>query len=105
LDAARIFWKNALDTDPRPALKGVPAYFKKKKPFNFNMFHVLSHIHGCVDSGDNSPRLKEEWTFRLSTSVEKSVDNFGNALEAGFSAAVENRWPDSNKLTGGMACG
>jgi len=58
-----------------------------------------------VDSGDNSSRLKEEWMFRLSTGVEKPVDNFEIALEAGFAAPAENRWPDSNKLTGWMDCG
>ena len=97
--------KKVLDTDMRPALKGVPGYSMYRKPFIFNMFHIFSHIHTRVDSGDNSPRLKEEWTFRLSTYVDKPVDNFGIALEAGFSAPVQNRWPDSNKLTGWMDCG
>jgi hypothetical protein len=69
------------------------------------MFQIISHIHTRVDSGDNSARLKEEWTFRLSTRVEKAVDNFWKALEAGFSASLQNRWPDSNKLTGWMDCG
>jgi hypothetical protein len=69
------------------------------------MFHRLLPIHMRVDSGDNSSRLKEEWMFRLSTGVEKPVDNFEIALEAGFAAPAENRWPDSNKLTGWMDCG
>jgi hypothetical protein len=104
-DAADIFLKKTLDTDMTPALKGVPGSFQNKKPFIFNMFHTFSRIHTHVDSGDNSPRLKEEWTFRLSTRVEKPVDNFGIALEAGFSAPARNRWPDSNKLTVWMDCG
>jgi len=104
-DAADFFMKKVLDTDMGPALKGVPGYIKYMKPFIFNMFHIFSHNLTRVDSGDNSPRLKEEWTFRLSTYVDKPVDNFGIALDAGFSAPVQNRWPDSNKLTGWMDCG
>lgn len=53
------------------------------------MFQRFSRIHTPVVFGDNSGRIKEEWKFRLSTSVEKAVDNFGIALGAGFSAPIK----------------
>lgn len=100
-----FFQKKILDTDGRPALKGVPGNYNSNKPFNFNMFRRFSHIHTHLAFGDNSPRLNEEWKFRLSTSVEKAVDNFAVALEAGFSAPIKNRRPYSKRLPGWMDCG
>jgi len=100
-----IFLKKILDSNMTPALKGVPGFPRCFKPFIFNTFQRFSHIHTHVVFGDNSPRLKEEWKFRLSTTVEKAVDNFRIALGAGFSAPVKNRWPDSNKLPSWMDCG
>jgi len=54
------------------------------------MFQQFLHIRQRVDSGDNSPRLKEQRVFGLSTHVENPVDNFPIAVEAGFSTLTGN---------------
>jgi hypothetical protein len=82
--------KKALDTSGTPALKGVPVFNLDRKPFIFNMFHQFNGNDRCTDFGDNSARLNEQWAFRLSTHVDKPVDNFWAALDAGFSIPIKN---------------
>jgi hypothetical protein len=82
-----------------------PDFANGNKPFIFNMFQEFVHLIKRVDSGDNSRRLKEHRAFRLSTRVEKPVDNSRIALEAGFGGPIQDCTSDSNDLIGWMDCG
>jgi hypothetical protein len=88
--APQFFLKKALDTSGTPALQGVPVSNLDRKPFIFNMFQQIKGNRRRADFGDNSPRLKEQWAFRLSTRVDKPVDNLRVALDAGFSILIRN---------------
>ncbi len=75
------------------------------KSFIFNMLQGFAHVHTAVHFGDNPPRVNEQARFRLSTLVDKPVDNSMKALEAGFLIPTQISSPYSNKLFGWMDCG